>query len=263
MRKSLLFLLPGLWLFVSSAVAQDNFELEVIVEDVTALPGEQDVVIPIYMKNYSDSVVAFQLWLMLDRPDIMEFQMIFDTAGTLISGWEFVDVNSLGGSPYNLLITGFADMPDPPITPGIGYPQLGEIPLIKVFADAYDIPDTTTERTALMDVVHVPIDHFCFSNPDGFCIGQSDGEVDTTKVRIVDGSLRVQGLCGDVDGSGGIPNVVDLTYLVDYLFFDGSPPPVLEAANVDGKGGINVVDLTYLVDYLFFEGPAPICGPIE
>ena len=27
--------------------------------------------------------------------------------------------------------------------------------------------------------------------------------------------------------------------------------------NVDGEGGINVADLTYLVDYLFFEGPAP------
>ena len=69
--------------------------------------------------------------------------------------------------------------------------------------------------------------------------------------------------CGDVDGSGGNPNVADLTYLVDYLFFGGPPPPIIEAANVDGEGGVNVADLTYLVDYLFFSGPAPICGPIE
>ena len=68
--------------------------------------------------------------------------------------------------------------------------------------------------------------------------------------------------CGDVDASGAV-NVADLTYLVDYLFFEGSPPPVMEAANVDGEGGINVADLTYLVDYLFFGGPDPICGPIE
>lgn len=66
-------------------------------------------------------------------------------------------------------------------------------------------------------------------------------------------------ICGDVDGLGGNPNVVDVTYLVDYLFFEGPPPPVMEAANVDGIGGVNVVDVTYLVEYLFFDGPEPVC----
>ncbi len=61
---------------------------------------------------------------------------------------------------------------------------------------------------------------------------------------------------GDVDHSGAI-NVVDLAYLVDYLFFDGPPPPCPEEGDVDGSGAINVADLTYLVEYLFFEGPAP------
>ena len=73
----------------------------------------------------------------------------------------------------------------------------------------------------------------------------------------------VQYICGDIDASGGNANVADLTYLVEYLFFEGPPPPVLEAANVDGEGGVNVADLSYLVDYLFFEGPEPVCGPIE
>ncbi len=66
-------------------------------------------------------------------------------------------------------------------------------------------------------------------------------------------------VCGDVDNSGGIPNISDLTYLVAYLFQDGTAPPVMPAANVDGAGEVNVADVTYLVAYLFQGGPPPIC----
>lgn len=73
-------------------------------------------------------------------------------------------------------------------------------------------------------------------------------------------ALQVQSfICGDIDGSGGTPTIGDLTYLVDYLFRSGPPPPIVEAANVDGDNGINIADLTYMVDYLFRGGPEPVC----
>jgi hypothetical protein len=65
--------------------------------------------------------------------------------------------------------------------------------------------------------------------------------------------------CGDINGSGSGPNVADLTYLVDFLFRSGPPPPDMDKANVDGNNGVNIADLTFLVDYLFRSGPDPIC----
>ncbi len=65
------------------------------------------------------------------------------------------------------------------------------------------------------------------------------------------------GIRGNVDGDpGDATNVADLTFLVDFLFFEGPAPPCFEEGDVDASGAINVADLTYLVDFLFFEGPA-------
>jgi len=70
------------------------------------------------------------------------------------------------------------------------------------------------------------------------------------------------GIRGNVDGDlyDNI-DVVDITYLVGYLFTDGSAPPCIDEGNVDGiegvGGPIDVSDLTYLVEYLFLEGAEP------
>ena len=67
---------------------------------------------------------------------------------------------------------------------------------------------------------------------------------------------------GNIDGDNGV-NVADLTYLVEYLFQDGSAPPCEDdpdeypEGDVNASGAINIADLTYLVDYLFRDGPSP------
>lgn len=64
---------------------------------------------------------------------------------------------------------------------------------------------------------------------------------------------------GDVNGDGNGPNLTDVTYLVNYLFLEGPPPPIPASANVDGEGGINLTDVTILVNALFAGGPPPVC----
>ncbi len=67
-------------------------------------------------------------------------------------------------------------------------------------------------------------------------------------------------LCGDVNNDAIGPNIADLTFLVSYLFSDGNPPPVPEAADVDGQIGITVSDVTYFVSFLFRGGDDLICA---
>ncbi|MEA3297052.1 MAG: dockerin type I repeat-containing protein [candidate division Zixibacteria bacterium] len=66
-------------LLSAGAVSAQETELVVRVNDTTAYPGEQNAVISIYMSNYFDTVAAFNMWVMLDRPDIMVFQTEVDT----------------------------------------------------------------------------------------------------------------------------------------------------------------------------------------
>jgi len=65
---------------------------------------------------------------------------------------------------------------------------------------------------------------------------------------------------GDVNHSGGGPDISDLVSLVDYMFQNGPAPPMPVTADVDGSGSIDIADMVYLVDFMFSEGPAPLCA---
>lgn len=66
---------------------------------------------------------------------------------------------------------------------------------------------------------------------------------------------------GDLNGDGGDANILDLTFLVDYIFRgSGNPGTCPEESDVNGDGDVaNILDLTYLVDRIFRGGPPP--GP--
>lgn len=58
-------------------------------------------------------------------------------------------------------------------------------------------------------------------------------------------------------------DISDLTYLVNYAFLGGDPPPCVFEGDVNGDGSLTpfILDLTYLVDYMFSGGPPPPACP--
>jgi len=65
-------------------------------------------------------------------------------------------------------------------------------------------------------------------------------------------------ICGDANGDESI-NVLDITYLINYLYKDGPGPDPEYSADVNNSGAVNILDISYLIKYIYQEGPQPDC----
>jgi hypothetical protein len=65
-------------------------------------------------------------------------------------------------------------------------------------------------------------------------------------------------ICGDVDGNEAV-NILDITYLINYLYKDGPAPEMMWAADCNGDDLVNILDITYLIAYIYKGGPDPNC----
>ncbi|MFH1688370.1 MAG: thrombospondin type 3 repeat-containing protein [bacterium] len=83
------------------------------------------------------------------------------------------------------------------------------------------------------------------SNPD-----QSDTDEDGV------GDVCCCLIRGDISGDGVGPDIVDIIYMVTYMFVAGPAPPCLLNADINGDGKpAEISDLTGLVNYMFGGGP--------
>ena len=93
-----------------------------------------------------------------------------------------------------------------------------------------------------------------------FIFAQNDRGDFSTSVLYTFSILEPPFVCGDVDNNGEFQGILELTYLVDYIFRSGPAPENEFAADINGSGGIaNILDLTYIVDFVFRSGPPPVC----
>ena len=134
----------------------------------------------------------------------------------------------------------------------------------------------------LLDFVSPLFDDSTFSRP-ALCNGELRGLLDTNsiyywRVRADDGfgwsefsntmvayigagTPCCEGRRGDINGDDtNDPNILDLTYLVDFIFRGGVATACFEEGDINGDcNTTNIIDLTYLVDFIFRGGPPP--GP--
>ncbi len=223
---------------------------------------------------------------------------LVDTTETLTSGWQFLDVISYGGVGMESRLSAISDLSSPYIH-GIDFPQSGDKILVKIKVDIQDLSDLLTYETMNIMINTNNLTHFGFADPQGHslglipvsmpdtswfqCLQWQEPEhicldwmeipgppadsvsieyediyiLDTTYVNVKSGKMTVL-LCGDCTLDKTV-NLLDIIYLIDYKFKEGTEPVHREAADVNHDKALNVLDIVYLVEFKFKNGPAPSC----
>ncbi|SYZ73515.1 hypothetical protein TRIP_C21633 [Candidatus Zixiibacteriota bacterium] len=62
---------------------------------------------------------------------------------------------------------------------------------------------------------------------------------------------------GDADGNGSL-NILDVSYLINYLYRYGTPPKYdYFIGDANCSGNVNILDVSYIIKNLYREGPSP------
>jgi hypothetical protein len=272
---ALLFLTAVLCLVTPVSYVQAEPEVEIVVGRAAGLPGDLSFDLNVYLRNYVDTIAGFELWFVMDRPDVAGFVLKVDTVGTLVSNWDYLDCRSVSGQGLDSKVTGMVDISAPFTKRGIP-PQNGRKPLLSLQVSIPKSPGPLAD-TAFVHLVPV-VENFGLATPDGRSVGITTCvEYDTTYlvctqwledlclhweevsgppcdtfvltphevycvdtidvIHLVSGFVRVgDSLCGDIDESlDGLITMADLTRLIDNLFITLAPVRWPTLGNVDGS----------------------------
>ena len=65
-------------------------------------------------------------------------------------------------------------------------------------------------------------------------------------------------ICGDADAGGGV-NILDVAFVINYLYKDGMQPDAPESADVNNSGSINILDVGRMIGFLYKGGSELQC----
>ena len=142
--------------------------------------------------------------------------------------------------------------------------NLGDATLMMRFESAYDwlVFDSAQQNIAPGDSLIFPVTIY----PQSLPVGNQSAAV----LYISNDTLNASGNitfdvtvlspyeCGDVNWDDAL-NILDVAYLINYLYRGGPGPVWPQAADPDSSGSINILDVSYLIEFLYKQGPAPNC----
>ncbi|MDX9858074.1 MAG: hypothetical protein RBT76_09800 [candidate division Zixibacteria bacterium] len=192
-----------------------------------------------------------------------------DTAGTLISGWEYVESRNINADGNDIRVTALANVQgDGQFTPGIP-PFTGGGPARVLFRLRSDIlqcdPDSQFVFSPI-EIIDLAKQWFVFSRPNGTAVGYLlDTIPDSNLFRCVawDGNECIDYLKVSLppyDSVEYFDAVISVLDTANVFVQDGSLLVLCrECGNVNGdaEGLVDLSDLIYLVNFLFLGGPPP------
>jgi hypothetical protein len=114
---------------------------------------------------------------------------------------------------------------------------------------------TLTDNTGLVmfdSTFFPPMNHLLFTTtePQGYCPQYIPGEFPVLKYWP-----------GDVTFDGGLVDVCDAVYLINFIYRNGPAPLHPISADINGPDdATDVQDIVYMINYLYREGPLPLPG---
>ncbi len=202
-------------------------------------PVDDSVAVPIYITNNTD-LLAFSVGFECDNAT---FEILsFDATGTELPNPSMI--KSYIKSSENQILLAYYE------TPGIISSQTDAL-IGNIWVR---VPAGTEPQAVDFDSAFVgQAGEFIFSPTGGGTIHPEYVDCGTEDIVILS-----EYTCGDADGNLDI-NILDITYLISYLYKGGPAPEPMEAGDANGNGLVNLLDITYLINFLYKGGPEPVC----
>ncbi|MFH2034811.1 MAG: FG-GAP-like repeat-containing protein [Candidatus Zixiibacteriota bacterium] len=210
----------------------------IVLDDTLYFPEiistEGTIKVPIYLKN-SQPMDQFVLPIRYDGPMNLSYSTFdTDSCRTDYFGrvWRSASNSLTKRVVFSFLASYATD--NPPLEPGYGR-------LINLYFTYNSGSGTTILDTATY-------------SGDSILL---DAQYVEYQPRVVAGYIKDQATIKGDANDDGVINILDITFLISYLYKDGSEPDFY-AGDANSDGTINILDIVYLIAYLYKNGPPPL-----